>query len=358
MTEYRKMNRFLPPGGDDSIQSDFECWHPDPTFAAKEPAGMSNDPDKKTMVPMIEADGPTYDDLPDKLKKLVEHCWQSAKASPGAQRGGLQIGGARQQAFDALGKPAQQAMAAAGQHVRVSPSAPPIKMAHLAGIAQDWKLHKKLDRVNAFTFRGDSRKPADVKGHGGFAPPNSRTDDAYLEKTVFPEFTSYLTRRFPNEIKPGDIIWPSFKAAYTKVAVDTAGRKLLAQFITWKSIMESESLHLGRMVANQVLKAYISTTRKITVAKGFANTNGWVYLLLVRGGLVVPLEGRHEWQPIFGEQEISYLGSIPWTECFGFRQMGPKEKKFIGPIYIRKGFDQSHRKAFEQAYDLFSGKPQ
>ena len=42
-------------------------------------------------------------------------------------------------------------------------------------------MAKDLERINAYTFRGDDREPYEVMKAGGFNPPASRTDDRYLE---------------------------------------------------------------------------------------------------------------------------------------------------------------------------------
>jgi hypothetical protein len=357
--------RYLPIQTPDPLASEFECYLPDPAWAAKEVAGQSSTHHADSLVPMIEApEALPFVDLPARFLQILKDCWQSAKASPGAQRSGLQIGGARQQAFNALGPAAQGHLNQAGKHfpqVRPSPVPDALKQVppHLEGLARDWNLQIMMDRVNAFTFRGETsfRTPVGVSQVGGFSPPITRDDDSYIKGDVYKAFSNYMLRRFQEDITL-TVDPQAFLTAFRRHAVDPASRKLMTQFAIWKAIMEQESSHLGRMTANETLKGFISTTREISIAKSFAKTNGWVYLVLVRGGYVVPLKDDHIWAGLFNEQEIALLGSIPWKEVFAFRKTSPTEKKFVGPIYFRKGFGDTYPTPFQMAYELFSGRPQ
>jgi len=324
------------------LQTEFDTYPPSAKYAAVEQDGIMTS--KKTkLLKMIK--GPKSlppVDLPAHFRHMVSHCWTSAKPAKDGPGSGLRIGGHR---------------GASREDYRpmVSPTKQPMASAYLDGIAKDWKIHEEFNRVNAFTFRGETshRKPADVRGADGFHPPVTRTDDWYIENKVAPEFSSYMKRRFGMDVDAA-----TFLAAYKRVAVDDTAKTLLAHFLLWKGLLEGESLHLGRMLANELMKGYISTTREITVAKGFARPGGTVYLVLCRGGFEIPVKGDHQWTTIFGEQEIALPGKIPWDHVFGFRRMRPDVSKFEGPIYFRKGFEAKHKKAFETAKDLFSGKPQ
>jgi len=365
---HNKMNRFLPPANDWSLESEFECWHPDPKYSL-----IGDSPSVKSLeapgmqaylgadLKFIEADQKLpHVDLPAKLKEMMDHCWKKASHSPAATRGPIQIGGARQQAFNNLrpqigGARMQANMMKAGTHTpMVSPTNFPAKAPHLEGIASDWSVMKELNRVNAFTFRGDSRTPGAIKTAGGFNPPVTRNDQTYVEGAMYDQFADYMKRRFQVTVDKR-----TFLEAYNKTFSTPDSKALLRELSLWQHLVHNESLHAGRMVANEALKGYISTTKAITVAKGFAKSNGWVYLTLVQGGFEIPAKGKHAWTQIFGEQEIALPCALEWKNIFGFRQIAPQGPlKFVGPIYMRKGASGMSQGAMNQALDLFSGKPQ
>jgi hypothetical protein len=75
--------------------------------------------------------------------------------------------------------------------------------------------------------------------------------------------------------------------------------------------VENEAYHIGRMLANETLKGYISTTRSVTVATGFAvggGGPGWVYVLQLCGGFLIDQVGKlaEEWVKLWTEQEIAF----------------------------------------------------
>jgi hypothetical protein len=134
---------------------------------------------------------------------------------------------------------------------------------------------------------------------------------------------------------------------------------MILDYSIWRALADREAVHMGRMLAEEAMKGYISTTRATTVAKAFAKDGGWVYVSLVRGGFHVPEKGKTDWTKIFGEQELAFPGTIEWRDIFGFRQVSPSGgKRFVGPIYLRKGFETKNCTAFRQVHDLLSGKPQ
>ena len=157
----------------------------------------------------------------------------------------------------------------------------------------------KIDRVVAYGFRGDSRDPDTMKAAKGFLPPSTRQDERYLNGAVFEQFQDYMKRRFQQ-----DITLDEYKVALAK-SMDAQAKQLFLEYSIWRAIIKSEELHLGRMLANEGLKGYISTTKAVTVAKAFAG-RGWVYCLLVRGGYLVPPKGKAEWTKLFGEQEVAF----------------------------------------------------
>lgn len=294
--------------------------------------------------------------LQQDLVELLKHIWTAGVAHTAARQekflGRHRQGGAVPEIFDdadpytAIANPAQ------------SPPGKRDAVAHLDGIARDWTHQLDIERVVGYCFRGENRPIAVPYGplkQGGFHPPCTRQDDAYLKDTVSPEFKAYLTRRFHWD-DAFRIPFDKFKDALNQ-SMDPAKRALFMEYSTWRAILNAEEMHLGRMIANQLLKGYISTSRSATVAKGFAGTDGWVYCLLVKGGYLVPTKGMDQWTKVFGEQEVAFPGSIPWSDVFGFRQVDDKGF-FQGPVYLRFDFGVFDQEAAETVYKLLSGKDQ
>lgn len=364
-----KMLAFTPAAGDSSLSAEFDCYHPDAAAARQEvPGNMSWQ--ESHGLEFIEAEANLAPvDLPKILEHMIKHCWKDGAVSDGAARGRLQLGGARQADLArreavAVKSPneifalARMKATNAAPAPRVAPTklpqAPMDKHPHLNGIAADWKTHESLKRVNAYTFRGDTRGPAAIKQAQGFHPPISRTDDYYVNNVVRVEFQSYMQRRYQIDVSNAE-----FTRAYAGAARGPEERRVLHNYFVWRQVVSNEAYHAGRMLATEALKGYISTTRAATVAKGFARGNGWVYVTLVRGGFLIPDQRTTEWTKAFGEQEIALPAPVAWNEVFGFRHVAPgKGGLFDGPVYLRKGFEARNAKAFEEAHLLLSGKKQ
>ena len=241
---------------------------------------------------------------------------------------------------------------------QVSPFTPPGDVApqHLKGVApEDWTITNQLQRVNAYTFRGDRRPPEAIHAAGGFYPPITRTDQDYVEKTIYGAFNGYMRRRYGIEVSLGE-----FYAAYRNQVTTEQQKVVMHGFFAWKSLIDNEAYHVGRMLASETLKGFISTTRAVTVAKGFAADTGWVYVTLVQGGFLVPDKGKHVWTSTFGEQEIALPAPIPWANVFGFRKVARLEPgvKFAGPLYLRRRLQAKNPKAYQECYELLSGRVQ
>ena len=240
-------------------------------------------------------------------------------------------------------------------------AAMPQPMPHLTGLANDWGLYKQLQRFTGYAFRGDSRDPAAIKAAGGFQPSAARTDDHFIKGAVYEQFTNYMQRRFQKDMK--SMVTPDqFLDIVRQSAKSPDDREAFQFFTNWRAIVKSEELHMGRMLAEEALKGYISTTKAVTVAKGFAKKSarggtGWVYCVAVLGGFIVPERGTTAWTQIFGEQEIAKAGNIPWHSVAAARAVKPNGM-FEGDIHIYKGFDKIDPKAFEEIFKLLSGKPQ
>ncbi len=348
-----------PTQGLPAFQGEFDTVEADPEIAKSEKSG--NVAWMGGTLPFIPVEGglPPVD-LPARLKQLIQNSWKSARPSKTQSRSKLKIGDRTPHSW----KPAdimahKKLVEDSTYHKAVQPLTPfadrRAELApHLAGVAADWKTHETLQRVSAYTFRGDKRNPAAIFAAKGFNPPISRTDQFYIDEVIYPEFKGYLERRFNKTITRAD-----FDRAYNQTITVESDRKLIHNYFVWRALLEDESYHAGRMLAKETLKGYISTSRACTVAKGYAKPDGWVYVTRVLGGFLIPDQGKHEWTTIFGEQEIATLGSIPFHEIFAFRQIaGDMRCRFTGPIYLRRNLRIRNPVAFKEIYELLSGRVQ
>jgi hypothetical protein len=354
--------------------SDFDAVAPDPKFPTMKEKPGSCRWDGGTL-PFIKAETTIpWVDLPAKLVELIGHCWESGATPTDPRKTQFQIGaGARTGHIpglkNALANCSSPAGTLAGIESRnadyrkqVHPlSALAVKpQPHLRSIVPtDWGVTRQLPRISAYAFRGDKRGPQELKSHGGFQPPITRTDQHYVDEVVYPQFNSYMKRRFgfPQDI-PKDV----FARAYQKTCSSPDDRIVMHNFCLWRSMVENEAYHIGRMLANETLKGYISTTRSVTVAKGFAFGNGgpgWVYVLQLCGGFLIDQVGKlaEEWVKLWTEQEIAFPRPVPWDLVFACRATGPTGK-FSGPIYMRRGFAGRNAKAYNEVFELLSGKVQ
>jgi hypothetical protein len=352
--------------------SDFDVVAPDPEFARQEqPASTSwvGGP-----LPFIPAESTLpFVDLPGKLIELIDHCWKSGSAPTQIPRAGqFQIGaGARTGHVPGIKNALLNGSSPEGtlrgvelRNADYRKQEHPLSdvargtAPHLRSIVpNDWKVTLQLQRVSAYTFRGDKRGPKDVRGHGGFNPPITRTDQYYVDNVMYDQFNSYMRRRFGfTQGIPKDV----FDRAYKKACTSPDDRMVMQNFCVWRSMVENEAYHLGRMMFKEALKGYISTTRAVTVAKGFARGNGgpgWVYLTQICGGFLVPEKGTHEWTQSWGEQEIALPRPIPWDLVFACRETR-SAGTFTGPIYMRRGFATRNAHAYKEAFELLSGRVQ
>ena len=115
-------------------------------------------------------------------------------------------------------------------------------------------------RVEGYAFRGDTRDPLKIKADGGFNPPATRTDDYYLDNNIIPNFCDYMKKRFGQDNIDQTALRNFIKANHG------TGTTFI-RYETWRAMLEQESMHLGRMVADEFLKGYISTSRSTRVAK-------------------------------------------------------------------------------------------
>jgi hypothetical protein len=189
--------------------------------------------------------------------------------------------------------------------------------------ADDLKnLPKGFERVITYGFRGETRPPVKIKDAGGFLPNYTRQD--HIDK---------------HENSSG---------------------------LNW-AVDEFAALNLQKFIDKQFLGGFISTTKSIAVAKGFAlglttdhpqTMDGWVYACFVEGGIHLPPLGGHQWVK-YAEQEISMPGNLDWEDVVACRRVSKVEPHpFVGPLYIKTTFPDQDRNAYREIYDLLSGKSQ
>ncbi len=218
-----------------------------------------------------------------------------------------------------------------------------------------WSDMKLFEQVAAYTFRGDQRSPEKIMAAGGFYPPSMRTDDFYKGK-IAAEFYSYMNR------KQGLTLDPAAQIEFKKqIAIYMSGKgedgKHFAEYHMWRQILSGESMHLTTMSNEPFLKAYISTTREVQIARDAANGSmghgandtaglspidmtGWLYALRIKSGFLLKTGVAGI---VKQEGEISHLGHLPWKNVYGFRSVFDKSA-----VYLRSGFESKDHEAFRQ----------
>lgn len=218
------------------------------------------------------------------------------------------------------------------------------------GIATDWNTIPELQRVNAYAFRGDKRHPRQVKSADGFHPPCTRRDAAYIP-VIARRFVTYMKDRYNKVLDQQEV------EQYIR-GKGPAG-KVFVEYELWREILKGEELHIGRMVTTEFLKGYISTSRSVTTASGFAMQSSadgkgegirGVYALHSEGGFLLPPRGTHV-HASNNEAEIAHPGQLSWSKVKAFRiyqiaHMGDartyKTPEFQAKrrIFVRKGFKE------------------
>ena len=350
MFEYKpdRSDEILPYDQIGSISSDFEGFKPNPKYGWGRgkrllPKGHTKDV-WKIVVPKT---APPIGRLPQIIENMLKMTWKFSEPSAGAQRGNAMAGTHRGN------------VAASVQTQTYHPQVRPVKPAiystfpNSSAIASDWKLFEQIERTNAVTFRGDSRPPQDViNTFGGFNPPITRTDRYYLENDIFDKFSDYLNRRFNRPLSKAD-----FLRAVDSSLPNEADKKILIDYMMWRNITEREQMHLGRMVEQECLKGYISTSRAIESSIQFGTRHnkqaGWVYLNVVHAGFIVPWGSTSLWGS--EEAEIAQWGPIPSERIVGFARFSAGGL-LDSDIYIRRSFRKREPEAFEKTFNIFSGK--
>jgi hypothetical protein len=353
-----------------AVAGEFECLEPNqkyaygpqysPRYANIKPIPSHISRDAPTDCPPITPVKalPPHVPLPMYVRGLIKKLWKRAEPAQDAQRGAVRIGGSRYQqtSFAATMQRERNFFKPYKQHV--SPTG-----ADAFGegeMALDWKEMDQIKRISAYTFRGDRDGPSILlNNRGGFKPPASRTDRSYLEGAIYEHFADYMKRRYGTEVTQKD-----FLAAVDQTLTDSIAQKTLIAYMLWRKLVDGEKYHLGRMTADECLKAYISTSTSLPVSMYFATGRvgnpGWMYVTLVRGGFAVPKYdmiggNNHKWAT--GEHEIAKLGPIAPEDIVGFRHA--KDMYTLdGPVYVRHSFRKDESHPFARIFDILSGMRQ
>jgi hypothetical protein len=138
---------------------------------------------------------------------------------------------------------------------------------------------------------------------------------------------------------------------------------VFVEYEIWRAILKNEELHIGRMVADEFLKGYISTSRDVTIARSFVGnaspdgTRGQlsaVYALHSEGGFLLPPRTQHAHGTTGTEAEVAHPGSLPWTKVVGFRTFltidlnDDRTFQATKMLFMRKGFQARDKVGFEQ----------
>ena len=273
-----------------------------------------------------------------KWRAIVDTLWKRAEPTAQATRGSVLMGAARGDTPGGL------------DHIRKQTYSPVVNpLSDGKAYPDDWKHMDQIERTDAITMRGDSRSPVVVLGQDqGFFPPISRNDDYYVNNTIREYFTAYMKRRYGR-----DITQAQYTAALSSAAPSIDDRRLLADMMAWRKIVEGEAFHLGRMTVDEALKGYISTSKSFHWAFYFAtrrcaNMDGWMYITRVRGGFIVPMKGS-KWGT--GEQEIAQWGPIKAEDILGFRKLNLMQGG-VGPIWIRPTFRKTDPHAYKRIFKM------
>jgi hypothetical protein len=326
------------------LQTEFEAFEPNPKYSFAQ--GQRRPPCHSIDWGWVSPKhAPPVGELPLVIRKMIKSTWKATEPKAGATRGNVMMG--------THGMPQSLANVVYGgqtYHPQVRPSLGiEVKMMNDDAIATDWKLTERIPRDNACTFRGDSRTPYQIICQAnGFHPPDTRTDRYYLENAIYNGFSDYFKRRYNREITQAD-----FLQAIDTTMPSPTDKNMFIDYMMWRSLMEKEASHLGRMTVNECLKGYVSTSISIDTASFFAG-DGWIYIVVVHGGFVVPYGSTKVWET--PEAEIAQWGPIPSERIVGFRKFDygqPSQPK--GPVFIRRSFRKKEQSCFEHVFNIMSG---
>jgi hypothetical protein len=322
---------------------EFSEWHP-----------WGTPPDHTTInenyIPVRGGDQRQFD-YPAALQRLIDHTWKVGNVDPTAPRDGrgLVLGASPGRMAGMSGNAIQSDFA------RVKHDADS-RRAFGRPKASAWYQMKELKQVAAYTFRGDTRSATQIRSAGGFYPPSLRTDDYYMN-VVADAFARYLLKLQNQKATPEAVRECKESIQdYLRSGADRYEVKMLAEYHSWRAIFRREEMHIGVMTDSPFLKAYVSTTRDMTVAlEGSAGVlatdmpdlvtgaKGWIYAVRVEPGFLLKpgVAGVKK-----DEAEVAHLGPISWKDVYGFRCF-TDDPALRNRIFIRYNFDAIDNVAFK-----------
>jgi hypothetical protein len=266
----------------------------------------------------------------DFFARMARHQWRGVQANASGPRAGMFLGARR---------PIPPAGGGSSEYIKFVDDVG-------RGMATDWDKIPGLKRVNAYAFRGDRRSVRAVKAANGFHPPSSRTD-AYYVQLIAQRFAGYLKERYNKDVSPDEVV------AY--IGKDKQNGLKWVEYEMWRSILEREKFHIGRMVANEFLRGYISTSRDVMQSRGFlamgsSPPRSALYVVHTEGGFLLPPRAQHVHGFGGNEAEIAHPGPIPWRKVLAFRTymgfgLGAPSKI----LFVRKGAVRADRWGMEKA---------
>lgn len=282
--------------------------------------------------------------LDDFFERMKQHQWQAATPFVNRLAGPAHV----TRGFMAIG--ARRDLGASPMLVDNS------KPRFPGGHATDWKLIPDLKRVNAYVFRGDKRDPSQIKAAGGFQPPSTRVDDAGV-KLIAKRFVDYMKQRFNKDVNDADVI------QYIN-SQGTSG-KTFVEYEIWRAILKGEEMHIGRMVQDEFLKGFISTSRDVKVGLHYmtagsadlqSGPNAGLYVLHSELGFLLPPQAENVHGTKGTEAEIAHPGPLPWSKVMAFRTHvkvdfnDDRTFRKTKVLFFRKGFRQVDPQGFEEVF--------
>jgi hypothetical protein len=224
-------------------------------------------------------------------------------------------------------------------------------------------LHRHIQQINCYAFRGDARDPMAIRRANGFLPGVTRTDSgADAQKQI----------KIDNALNPTTA---TSRDEYKKV------------------VQELDLLTLGVFTKDESFKAFVSTTTSTAIAKCFANlyssepdhfAPSFCYAVRSKGFHLpthkeayetwVAKKDAHNAMTHFAEQEVAVPGAIWWEDVVGVRliRVDMTGQFFSGPVFLKDVLRKElwtaptdnellaypDNDAFDELFELLSGKSQ
>lgn len=226
----------------------------------------------------------------------------------------------------------------------------------------------RIPRLNCYAFRGDKRSPQKLKDAGGFWPTKVR-DDEKLEarveqnaeeiKTLTAEIKKLkeaLHNLTLKEAKPSNDKINPLKEEVKKKKQSLEELERAAKLLALK---KSNALNLEAHVLNPKpdCSGFISTSASTTIAKLFADKDGWVYVMLIGGAFHVVADPTHPLaKERLNEQELAVAGGIDFDNVVAWRKV--TGDFFDGAVYINLDkFEGEDQGVQWEVFAALSGKP-